>query len=87
MEEKLAILRQAVEQSNDELESVVIRNAMKAVVPTFKEADEVNKHAKETAEMKDAVNLPGGRGRARAITSDDAGRPEGTLEKQAAGRA
>ena len=87
VEEKLAILRQAVEQSKDELESVVIRNAMKAVVPTFKEADEVNKHAKETAEMKDAVNLPGGRGRARAITSDDAGRPEGALEKQAAGRA
>ena len=37
--------------------------------------------------MKDAVNLPGGRGRARAITSNDAGRPEGALEKQAAGRA
>ena len=65
----------------------MIRNAMKAVVPTFKEAKDVNKNAKETAEMKGAVDLLDGRERAHAFDTKGACQPEGVLEKQTAGRA
>ena len=57
VEEKLAILRQAVETAGGSLESSVIRDAMKRAVPTFKEAAEVNKKASEAEEMKRAADL------------------------------
>ena len=54
VEEKLRILNDAVKAAEGELASPAIREAMKRVVPTFREADEVNRKAAETREMKEA---------------------------------
>lgn len=54
VEEKLAILRDAVKAAEGELVSPAIREAMKQVVPTFREAEEVNRKAAETREMQEA---------------------------------
>lgn len=48
IEEKLSVLRDAVEQLNDEL----TRDALKKVVPTFHSPSKVNQKADETKEMK-----------------------------------
>ena len=57
VDEKIAILKQAVKDAGGSLESTLIRDAMKRVVPTFKEAAEVNRKAAEAEEMKKAANL------------------------------
>ena len=54
VEEKLRILNDAVKAAECELASPAIREAMKQVVPTFREADEVNRKAAETREMQEA---------------------------------
>ena len=70
MDGELDILRQAVEASADEVESPLIRAALKQVVPTFKEPDEVNRDAENAAEMQNAIDLENP-GRARAQKSQD----------------
>lgn len=52
VEQKLSILRQAVEQAKTAVSSPIIKTAMKQVVPTFVEPDEINKNAQDSAEMK-----------------------------------
>jgi FlaA1/EpsC-like NDP-sugar epimerase len=47
VEEKLSMLREAVENAQDELESDKIRSAMKAAVPSFREPEEVNSQKNE----------------------------------------
>ncbi len=47
VEEKLAILREALEKAKDELESEEIRKAMKAVVPSFRDPEEINSQKEE----------------------------------------
>ena len=46
------MLRAAVSESKDELESDIIKRAMKAVVPTYHDPEEVNRNADSTEEMK-----------------------------------
>ncbi len=53
VDEELAILRKAV----DDVQSPLIREALKKVVPTFREPEEVNQNAHEAEEMRDARNL------------------------------
>ncbi len=76
---ELDILRQAVEASADEVESPLIREALKQVVPTFKEPDEVNRDAENAAEMQNAIDLENP-GRARAQKSQD--EKEGEKKKE-----
>lgn len=52
VEQKLLILRQAVEQTKNKIASPAIKAAMKQVVPTFVDPEEVNKNAQDSAEMK-----------------------------------
>ncbi len=52
VEEKMAMLRAAVSESKDELESDIIKRAMKAAVPTYHDPEEVNRNADSTEEMK-----------------------------------
>ncbi len=52
VEEKLRILREAVTAAKDELESEKVKEAMKKVVPTYHDPDEVNCDADSTDEMK-----------------------------------
>ncbi|MBR2354023.1 MAG: polysaccharide biosynthesis protein [Clostridia bacterium] len=47
VEEKLAILRNALETAKGELESEAIRKAMKEVVPSFRDPEEINSQKKE----------------------------------------
>jgi FlaA1/EpsC-like NDP-sugar epimerase len=54
VDEKLAILNRAVKDSEGELASPAIKAAMKQVVPTFHDPEEVNSKAAETREMKEA---------------------------------
>ncbi len=54
VEEKLTMLRAAVEAEKMEIESGAIREAMKRAVPTFKEPEEVNCDAENAAEMQKA---------------------------------
>ena len=54
VEEKLRILRDAVKAAERELASPLIKEAMKQVVPTFRDPEEVNRKAAETREMKEA---------------------------------
>ncbi len=54
VEEKLAILSSAVENSNGELGSVKVKAAIASVVPTFREPNEINKNAASSNEMKEA---------------------------------
>ena len=51
VEEKLALLREAVSRCENELESDVIRQAMKQAVPTFREPEEINTCEKELEKM------------------------------------
>lgn len=54
VDEKLDMLRKALAETVDEIKSEKIFDVMKAVVPTFKDPDEVNKLAAEAEEMKAA---------------------------------
>ncbi len=56
VEQKLEILRAAVKASEGELASPAIKAALKQVVPTFREPEEINCHAAETDEVKAANN-------------------------------
>jgi FlaA1/EpsC-like NDP-sugar epimerase len=48
---KLSVLRTAVETGDDN----AVKEALKVVVPTYKSPEEVNEHASEAKEMKNAV--------------------------------
>ncbi len=52
VEEKLEILRAAVRDSQGELATPAIKEALKRVVPTFHDPAEVNLHAAETEEVR-----------------------------------
>lgn len=52
VENKLAVLKNAVEQTKNSIASPVIKEAMMQVVPTFVEPEEINKNAQNSAEMK-----------------------------------
>ncbi len=52
VEAKLDILRAAVKDNEEELASPRIKAALKAVVPTFRDPEEINQHADETDEMR-----------------------------------
>ena len=54
MEEKLRILCDAVKAAECEIAAPSIKEAMKRVVPTFKDPEEVNRKAAETREVKEA---------------------------------
>ena len=53
IEEKLAILREAVRVAEHDIAAKSIRDAMKAVVPTFREPEEVNQGAETAREMQE----------------------------------
>ncbi|MBQ7386700.1 MAG: polysaccharide biosynthesis protein [Clostridia bacterium] len=52
MEEKLDILRDAVRDAEDEVAAASIKAAMKSVVPTFYEPEDINRVAEQCDEMK-----------------------------------
>ena len=52
MESKIAVLSEAVEQSSMELGSKRVLEAIRAVVPTYKDPNAVNERASESMEMK-----------------------------------
>ena len=52
VEEKLEILKQAVEDSKDELGSEKVKTAIVATVPTFRDPEVINKKAEKSEEMK-----------------------------------
>ncbi|MBE5818999.1 MAG: polysaccharide biosynthesis protein [Clostridiales bacterium] len=52
VEEKLSILRRAVESAKTQIAAASVKTAMKQVVPTFFEPEEINKKAQEAEEMK-----------------------------------
>lgn len=52
VEQKLAILREAVDAAEDEWGSVRAKAAMKRVVPTYHDPEEVNRRAEHAAEME-----------------------------------
>ena len=52
VEEKLAILRDAVSAAEGEIAAPSIKAAMKSVVPTFRDPEEVNADAASSDEMK-----------------------------------
>jgi len=52
VEDKLDILRQAVRVSNAETANDTVKNAIKQVVPTFHEPEELNKEADKSEEVK-----------------------------------
>ena len=52
MECKIAVLSEAVEQSSMELGSKRVLEAIRAVVPTYKDPNAVNERASESMEMK-----------------------------------
>ena len=54
VEEKLRILQDAVKAAEGELTSPAIKEAMKRVVPTFLDPEEVNRKAAESREMQEA---------------------------------
>ncbi len=55
VEEKLDILKKAVEKNESEIGSNGVSSALKAVVPTFHEPEEVNKTAEQAKEMKETA--------------------------------
>ncbi len=57
VEEKLEILRRAVEAAEGEIEAASIKEAMKSVIPTYHSPEEVNRLAEEAAEMKMTVTV------------------------------
>ncbi len=54
VDEKLEILKKAVEEAKCEIGSVRVKAAVKSVVPTFHDPSEVNKNAASSDEMKEA---------------------------------
>ena len=52
VEDKLALLRSAVESAKKEIASSKIRDALRVAVPTFYDPDEINKKASGSDEMK-----------------------------------
>ncbi len=52
VERCLDVLKAAVEESKDEIGSEKIVRAMKSVVSTYRDPEEINRHAEQTAEMK-----------------------------------
>ena len=52
VDEKMKILKDAVSEAKDELESDIVKAAMKKVVPTYHDPEEVNRNAEKTDEMK-----------------------------------
>lgn len=54
VDEKIAMLVRAVEETSDELASEKIVEAMKAAVPTFIDPSEINENAEKSDEMKEA---------------------------------
>ena len=52
MREKLILLHNAVAATKGEIASPVIKAAMKKVVPTFRDPEEINKNAYKSPEMK-----------------------------------
>ncbi len=54
VEEKLTILKTAVDESSDKLGSEKVKKAIKSVVPTFREPNEINRNAASSEEMKEA---------------------------------
>lgn len=52
VDRRIEVLCQAVEEAKHELESLKVKNAMKQVVPTYHDPEEVNRTAAEAAEMK-----------------------------------
>ena len=53
VEKKLDILRNAVKDSENEIASPKIKNALYRVVPTFCDPNKVNKTAEDAEEMKE----------------------------------
>ena len=56
VEEKLAILKKAVEESKHELGSAKVKAAIIATVPTFRDPEVINKRAEKSEEMKMVKN-------------------------------
>ena len=56
VERRLGILNQAVEASKDEIGSGCIVRAMKSVVPTYRDPEEINRHAEKSEEMQVMAN-------------------------------
>ena len=54
VDEKIKILLDAVEESKDDVYSKAVMDAMKKVVPTYHDPEEVNKTAAKSEEMKEA---------------------------------
>ena len=52
VEDKLVVLKNAVADSKTAINSCIIKKAMKAVVPTYHDPEEVNCKADESEEMK-----------------------------------
>lgn len=52
IEEKLQILKNAVTEAKNEIASPIIKQAIKRVVPTFVDPDDVNKEAEKSEEMQ-----------------------------------
>jgi FlaA1/EpsC-like NDP-sugar epimerase len=57
VEDKLDILREAVQTSNAENANEIVKAAIKKVVPTFHEPKELNDRAEETEEVKMAAGV------------------------------
>ena len=55
LEEKLTVLKKALEVAASASESELIKEAVRATVPTFKDPEELNRTAKEADEMKISV--------------------------------
>lgn len=55
VEQKLEVLRRAVNDACDQLSSPIIKQAMKSVVPTFRDPEEVNKNADQAEEMQETA--------------------------------
>jgi hypothetical protein len=52
VDEKLEILKAAVAESADTVDSTIVKNAIKRVVPTFIDPEKINKTAESSDEMK-----------------------------------
>ena len=52
IEEKIAVLKEAVTAAEEEIEAKSVVAAMKRVVPTYRSPEEVNAEAEESEEMK-----------------------------------
>ncbi len=57
VEDKLAVLRKVLEDSQTEINSAKVKCAMKEVVPTYHDPEEVNCNADESEEMKNSKDL------------------------------